>query len=158
MHVAHAAEARAAAITSRRSQPMSDRSSPVIFSAIFTKLANDPTVQHMHWAREFWRLQRDYDFHPGAMSCDDDLIALGLAKRSTDPDYPNTILYVELDYEDDDKAKAEPARQVMFFPDGRRKGSFRCQCGCNVFTVDDKGVFKCNGCQHIYEVVHAAGA
>jgi hypothetical protein len=41
---------------------MADRTSAALFSEIFTRLASDPTKQHIAWAHEFWELTRNFDF------------------------------------------------------------------------------------------------
>ena len=31
------------------------------------------------------------------------------------------------------------------------KQSFRCHCGCNIFTTLPKSQYKCNGCRELYQ-------
>lgn len=66
---------------------MSDRTSAGLFATIFETLvrlqeekALSPILAR-DVAAKFWPLQRDYDFSPYQMSCDDALITLGLAKK-----------------------------------------------------------------------------
>ena len=44
---------------------------------------------------------------------------------------------------------AEEQEQVMLFPGGS-KTSFRCECGCNVFTRFAKLRYRCNSCEATY--------
>lgn len=39
---------------------------------------------------------------------------------------------------------------VMIYLAGSKQ-SFRCECGCNVFTTYENGQIACNACPNIYE-------
>lgn len=67
---------------------MADRGAAEIFGIIFRKLAVDPTVQHVRWAKSLWRASFSFDFSPEQMECDATLRKLGLAKKGLDPNYP----------------------------------------------------------------------
>jgi hypothetical protein len=72
---------------------MSDRTSAEIFGEIFKLMAKleekDPRLSLGEEAKYFWNKARDYDFNDYQMCCDKALIALGLAKMGTHPDYPD---------------------------------------------------------------------
>ena len=76
---------------------MSDRTSAEIFGEVFAYLAKGPIDERAKkFAAKMWKDQWNYDFDPRQMGCDDELIALGLAKKGIDPDYPDegeTVLY-----------------------------------------------------------------
>lgn len=69
---------------------MADRTSAAIFGDVFSLLAAelDPGPKRDKLAQHFWNEQRGYDFNPYQMGCDDALLALGLAHKAVDPDYP----------------------------------------------------------------------
>lgn len=82
---------------------MADRTSAALFSTVFGFLAEHPDERNKVFAKRLWRETREYDFTSDQMSCDEDLIALGLAKLGIDPEYPEdgeTVLYLDEDYED----------------------------------------------------------
>jgi hypothetical protein len=68
---------------------MADRNSAAIFGSFFTRLASDPTEQHMDWAKEMWNETLGYDFSPYQMYCEEALIVLGLCRMKIDPEYPD---------------------------------------------------------------------
>ncbi len=67
---------------------MADRTTAGLFGSIFKLLAGNPTEEHKAMAKNIWPLQREYDFSPYQMGCDDALIALGIAKKDG-----NRIIY-----------------------------------------------------------------
>jgi hypothetical protein len=69
---------------------MSDRTAAALFKDIFEMLAQWPAgPMRDDLARRLWKMQRDYDFSPDQMGCDDALAALDLARRGIDPDWPD---------------------------------------------------------------------
>lgn len=72
---------------------MSNRSSAEVFARIFERLAEDPDERNKKLAQDLWDMSRGYDFHPIQMDCDDALVKLGLATRSTDKDGDELIQY-----------------------------------------------------------------
>lgn len=70
---------------------MADRSSAYLFSVIFETLLEELPAGEKRdaLAKRFWDLSRNYDFSDRQLECDDVLIALGLAHKGIDPEYPN---------------------------------------------------------------------
>jgi hypothetical protein len=58
---------------------MSDRSAAWAFGTFFKILAKNPSEQNKEDAKEVWKLSGEFDFDYYQMSCDEALIALGLA-------------------------------------------------------------------------------
>lgn len=75
---------------------MADRTSADLFGYMFRMLAKSPSDEHKEMARGLWQMMRRFDFSPYQMCCNDSLIALGIAKRVSDPDRPDDS-YVEYD-------------------------------------------------------------
>jgi hypothetical protein len=77
---------------------MADRTSAALFAMFFDWLAKKPDDKsHREFAYELWQVTGDYDFAHYQMYCDDALLALGLAKKGVDPDYPEDgemVLYL----------------------------------------------------------------
>ncbi len=67
---------------------MADRTSARLFGKIFELLAKNPTDEHKAIAKEIFAETGDYDFSDYQMDADEPLIALGLAKKGIDPEYP----------------------------------------------------------------------
>lgn len=67
---------------------MADRTSPGIFSSIFTKLAEDINANSANRAyaqtvaQHMWGQMRSYDFSNDQLGCDEALITLGLARNT----------------------------------------------------------------------------
>lgn len=81
---------------------MADRTSARIFSQIFTLLAKDPTDEHKEIAKEIWELSCECDFSPPQMDADEACIALGIAIKGIDYDYPESgFVTLWLDSESD---------------------------------------------------------
>lgn len=77
---------------------MSDRTSAEIFGEAFRFLAETNDERAKQMARRFWSMTSSYDFSPSQMGCDDALIALGLARRGVDPEWPDdgeVVMYEE---------------------------------------------------------------
>lgn len=68
---------------------MSDRTSCEIFAQVLELLARDCSDDHKVLAREVLKLSLQYDFSPCDMDADDAGIALGIARRGVDPQYPD---------------------------------------------------------------------
>lgn len=71
---------------------MADRTSAELFGFMFTELASLPGTADL--VKKLWRRSREYDFSDYQMNCDDALIALGLARRGTNPQYPDEELTI----------------------------------------------------------------
>lgn len=67
---------------------MADRTSAGIFAEVFEFLAKEPE-KNKEAALHFWEKQRDYDFSPEQMCCDEALTKLGLCRRGIHPDWPD---------------------------------------------------------------------
>lgn len=77
---------------------MADRTSARLFGEVFEILSEHVPAGESRdaSARRFWALTQDYDFSPYQMYADDALLALGLARRGVDPDWPDdgeVVLY-----------------------------------------------------------------
>lgn len=75
---------------------MADRTSARLFGKVFELLAKNPTQEHKDIAKEIYSETSEYDFSKYQMDADESLIALDLARKGVDPDYPSegeTILY-----------------------------------------------------------------
>jgi hypothetical protein len=75
---------------------VADRTSAALFGAFFARLSKNPDERNRELATWLLEQSRSYDFSECQMDADDDLIALGLARRGIDPDYPDegeTVLY-----------------------------------------------------------------
>lgn len=79
---------------------MSDRTSCRLFSAIFEHLAKLPRSEEIDaFTQKMWELQSEYDFSVLDMDRNEDLIALGLARKMVQGDagyeaeYPDTCIY-----------------------------------------------------------------
>lgn len=80
---------------------MADRAAARIFGKVFTLLAKTPTEENKAFAAELYEETGEFDFASYQMDCDDQLIALDLAKEGVDPRYPDegvTILYKGRDF------------------------------------------------------------
>jgi hypothetical protein len=64
---------------------MADRTSAAIFGEMFNYLANGtPDAGAKRMAKKMWDMQKEYDFSPDQMACDNALVKLGLAAKSKD--------------------------------------------------------------------------
>ena len=75
---------------------MADRTSAALFGAFFERLAETPDERSRELATWLWGQSRGYDFNDYQMDADEALVALGLARRGVDPEYPDdgeTMLY-----------------------------------------------------------------
>lgn len=76
---------------------MADRDSAYIFGRVFEMIdALVPESEKREAARKFWKMSREFDFSDDDMHADKALVALGLARKGIDPDYPDdgpTMLY-----------------------------------------------------------------
>lgn len=68
---------------------MSDRSSAGIFAMVFKLLAKNPTSENKAEARKFFKKSMEHDFSPYQMYADKACLALGIARKGVDPDYPD---------------------------------------------------------------------
>ena len=68
---------------------MADRTSAGLFGQIFEILAQNPTDEHKEIARRIYQLASGYDFSDCQMDADDACLALGIARRGIDPEYPD---------------------------------------------------------------------
>ena len=68
---------------------MADRTSAELFGILFEVLAEEPTEENKVLAKTFYELSERYDFSYSQMEADEALVTLGLAKRFTDPDWPD---------------------------------------------------------------------
>jgi hypothetical protein len=59
---------------------MAARDAQFIYSTVFSLLGSAPTPQHKKWAKKLWSDSFQFDFSPEDMACDEELVALGLAK------------------------------------------------------------------------------
>lgn len=48
------------------------------------------------------------------------------------------------------ETKSEVGGQVMIYLGGL-KNTYRCDCGCNVFTRLEGSKYRCNSCNGVYE-------
>jgi hypothetical protein len=69
---------------------MADRTSAEIFGSVFDLLAQNPTDEHKELARQIYQLARLYDFSDYQMGADDACLALGVARRGVNPDWPDS--------------------------------------------------------------------
>jgi hypothetical protein len=77
---------------------MADRSSAYLFGEVFRIVAEyvPPGDTRDAMARRLWDLTLGYDFTDNQMNADEALLALGLARRGVDPDWPDegeVVLY-----------------------------------------------------------------
>lgn len=75
---------------------MADRTSAEIFGTVFEFLSEEPTPANKKFARRLFDMAQNYDFNDYQMEADEALMALGLARRGVDPEYPEdgeTIIY-----------------------------------------------------------------
>lgn len=72
---------------------MADRSAAEAFGSFFRYLAGRGDTQG---GRYFYSKTRNYDFTAGQMNCDDELVVLGLARRTPE----GGVEYLNEDYED----------------------------------------------------------
>lgn len=68
---------------------MANRTSAEIFGILFKMLAENPTPEHEKMAMRVCKMSRNYDFTSSQMWADDACLALGVARRGIDPDYPD---------------------------------------------------------------------
>jgi hypothetical protein len=77
---------------------MADRTSAALFGMLFKLLAEEPTADRKLMARRVWCMKHEggYDFSDRQMESDAALMALGLARKGINPDYPEdgeVVLY-----------------------------------------------------------------
>jgi len=71
---------------------VSDRAAAEIFGTVFEALARDDFDQVL-FAKELMQMTFNYDFNSYQLCCDQALLKLGLAKRTTDADGEPMLLY-----------------------------------------------------------------
>jgi hypothetical protein len=82
---------------------MSDRGAQDIFGTLFALLGAHSPVPYLYkeLSETMWAKAKQFDTSPRDWQCDDELIALGLAKRGISKEYPEDgeiTLYKGLDY------------------------------------------------------------
>ena len=74
---------------------MADRTSAEIFGTIFEMLAENITDEQRLLALRIYKLSQRYDFTECQMDADDACLALGIARKGINPEYPEEVKVIQ---------------------------------------------------------------